>query len=167
METAGVRLPDANRTVAGWTDAASAERHHKELAIPTRPWIPVAGAVLLVVGAMWAPISAQVALPIGATTTTRVPSGGSTELVYHAKGPGFLAVVVRSAGDEDVRIAVTDADYQVLPEGQGDDDLNGDVGAEQLLVTIPYAGTYHVLAETFGGGARGSTCTRTVRSGNL
>jgi hypothetical protein len=120
--------------------------------MPTRQWNRGAVAALLLVGAMAAPVSSQVSLPIGATTAMRVPPGGSAEMEYEATGAGFLAVVVRSTGGEDVRIAVTDAEYQALPEGEGDDDLNGDVGAEQLLVTIPYPGTYRVLVETFGGG---------------
>ena len=116
------------------------------------PWTRSALLALLVTGVLVMPVSTQTRLPIGTTEAVQAPPGGSAEIEYDAAGPGFLAVVVRSTGGEDVRIAVTDTDYQTLPGAASDHDLNGDVGAEQLLVTIPYAGTYRVLVETFGGG---------------
>jgi len=123
--------------------------------MPTRPSIPYAAIALLSLGVTATPIAAQTPLPIGSTESTRVPADGAAEMTYEATGPGFLAVIVRSTAGEDVTIAVTDTEYQPLPEGESDNDLNGDGGAEQLLVTIPYAGTYRVLVETFGGGGAG------------
>jgi len=117
------------------------------------PWISgAATTLLLAIGATGTPVAAQSTLPIGSTTTAQIPDGGETELEYDATGPGFLTVVVRSTGGEDVTFAVTDSEYQALPEGKSDIDHGGDVGAEQAVVTIPYAGTYRVVVETFGGG---------------
>jgi hypothetical protein len=80
-----------------------------------------------------------------------VPAEGDPlRLTVRAEGPGFLSVVARCPGGQDIRLTVTDPSGQPLLEGSSDIDWGGDVGAEQLIVQIPGAGTYAVLVETFG-----------------
>jgi hypothetical protein len=52
----------------------------------------------------------------------------------------------------DLVLLVTDAHGQTLRDGRSDQDLGGDSGAEQFAVTVPRAGAYRVVVETFGGG---------------
>jgi hypothetical protein len=120
----------------------------------THPWLVPA---VLVAGVLVAPGAAlpaagQSAFPLGSFEPVRVPSAGTAELVVQASGAGFLTVIVRSDAGEDLTLSVTDEDFQVLPGAHGDMDIGGNVGAEQLVVGIPHAGTYRVLVETLGGG---------------
>ena len=57
---------------------------------------------------------------------------------------GMLSVFVHAAGQTDVAFVVTDADGQGLPNGKADQDHDGLVGAERLLVNLPWPGIYHV-----------------------
>jgi hypothetical protein len=85
-------------------------------------------------------------------------SNWETPAIYEfpAESAGVLTIVVRSAGETDLFLLVTDADGQPLPEGRSDQDLGGDSGAEQFAVTLPRAGKYQVRVETFGGGGSGA-----------
>jgi len=84
--------------------------------------------------------------------------GGSTNdenaavFEFRARTAGILTVIVRSADETDLVLRVTDADGQPLPNGDSDQDLGGNSGAEQFAVTIPRAGNYMVRVETYGWG---------------
>jgi hypothetical protein len=77
---------------------------------------------------------------------------GQAAFSFMAGSAGVLTVAARSLNDTDLMLMVTDSDGQPLPDGGSDQDLGGDVGAEQFAVTIPRAGEYKVIVETFGGG---------------
>ena len=77
---------------------------------------------------------------------------GSAEYSFKAETAGVLTVVARSLNESDLQLLVTDMDGQPLPDGRSDQDLGGDVGAEQFAVTLPRAGGYRVVVETFAGG---------------
>jgi hypothetical protein len=81
---------------------------------------------------------------------------GKAEFSFQAGSAGVLTVAARSLNDADLMLMVTDSDGQPLPDGGSDQDLGGDVGAEQFVVTIPRAGQYEVIVETFGGGESAS-----------
>ncbi len=98
------------------------------------------------------PLCAQTPLPMGTTGPGVVMGDGGAVFAVSAQGPGFLTVVARSANGEDIRLAITDDEGQVLPQGQVDADIGGNGGAEQAVVVLPYAGSYQVRVETFDGG---------------
>lgn len=77
---------------------------------------------------------------------------GKADFSFKARSAGILTVAARSLNDTDLMLMVTDSDGQPLPDGGSDQDLGGDVGAEQFAVTIPRADEYKVMVETFGGG---------------
>jgi len=82
-------------------------------------------------------------------------TGGNSEpsvFAFNAETAGILTVVVRGQGDADLVIDVTDSLGQQLPAGHSDQDLNGDSGAEQVVVTIPMAGDYKVEISAWGEG---------------
>lgn len=97
------------------------------------------------------PGAAQTSLPVGSVVPVSRVADVPAELVFSAPGAGFLTVVARAS--EDVSVAVADEEYQTLPDGAADADLGGDLGAEQLVVGIPRAGTYRVLVESLSGAA--------------
>ncbi|MBT8462940.1 MAG: hypothetical protein KJO44_10515, partial [Gemmatimonadetes bacterium] len=104
--------------------------------LPTGLLLPAA----LLVGVALAPAasSAQMPLPLG-TTASGTISSQPAEYLVELDGPGFLAVVVRAATeDDDLVLSVTDDEGQVLLSGRSDIDLNGQMGAEQLIVQIPW-----------------------------
>lgn len=123
----------------------------------TRPWTAAPSVALLLLAPALVPASAaaQTALSLGSFAAARVPSDGSAELVFQATEAGFLTVVARSTGGEDITLALTDEEYQTLPDAESDIDAGGNVGAEQMVVQIPHPGTYRVLIDTFGGGGAG------------
>lgn len=90
-------------------------------------------------------------LPIGELTVSQSSDSVPAVFSFNAGSAGFLTVVVRGMGGTDFKIAVTDEVGQPLPDGTSDQDLRGDVGAEQLTVTIPAAGAYQVYVETLMG----------------
>jgi hypothetical protein len=114
------------------------------------PAVLLAG-VLLAPGAAL-PAAGQSALSLGSFEAVRVPPSAPAELVVEAASAGFLTVIVRAGAGEDLTLSITDEDYQVLPGAHSDMDVAGDVGAEQLVVGLPWGGTYRVLVETYGGG---------------
>jgi hypothetical protein len=90
--------------------------------------------------------SAQVALPIGSTASGTISGQESGEYLLDLEGPGFLAVIVRAGEEEDdLVLTITDDEGQVLLSGRSDQDLGGQMGAEQLLVQIPGGGQYSVV----------------------
>ncbi|WP_405284962.1 hypothetical protein V3331_05070 [Gaopeijia maritima] len=94
--------------------------------------------------------AAQEPLPLGSTTAGSLMSETPAEYTVELDGPGFLAVVLRAdSPDDDLVLVVTDDEGQVLPSARSDSDLNGQTGAEQLLVQIPWGGTYGVVVEQF------------------
>jgi hypothetical protein len=98
--------------------------------------------------------SAQTPLPLGDVSTGRLTADEAAEYTVEVAEAGFLTVVVRSQGDEDMHFTVTDDEYQVLPDGSVDLDVGGDMGAEQFVVALPWPGVYRVLVESYGfGGA--------------
>jgi hypothetical protein len=94
--------------------------------------------------------TAQQSLPLGSTTAGSLTSDMPAQYSVELDGPGFLAVIVRAdSSDDDLVLLVTDDEGQVLPSGRSDSDLNGQMGAEQLIVQIPGGGTYGVVVEQF------------------
>ena len=104
---------------------------------------------LLLLPFLPAALDAQTPLPLGSTAMGETGVDTPAEYAVEVDGPGFLTVVVRSVDGTDVRIQATDADGQPLPGGEADQDLNGDLGAEQLLVELPRAGTYRIFVESY------------------
>ncbi len=86
-------------------------------------------------------------------SVTSAVTGGSNSpsvFAFNAETAGVLTVVVRGQGDADLVVDVTDSVGQRLPKGRSDQDLNGDGGAEQVVVTIPMAGDYNVKVFAWG-----------------
>lgn len=104
----------------------------------------------LALGAALLPASlgAQTPLPLGSTSQGML-SGGEAGYVFAAKDAGFLTIILRSEAGEDLSLLVTDEEGQALLDGMSDADVGGDVGAEQLVVTIPGAGRYQVRVRSF------------------
>ena len=105
--------------------------------------LPHLRALALAAALAPAVLAAQTPLPLGKTVEASL-SGGSIEYTFSAPEAGFLVVVVRASGGADLALSVTDTEGQVLPEGSSDMDMNGNVGAEQVLLAIPSAGEYTV-----------------------
>lgn len=108
-------------------------------------------AVVTALSAASAPSAAQSPLPLGTTSQARLPVGEPSVFVFEARAAGFLTVVVRSEGGDDLAFTVTDDEGQSLPDGSADMDLGGNVGAEQLVVTLPGPGGYAVHVRSLGG----------------
>lgn len=89
-------------------------------------------------------------LTLGSVTTGTASEQGVV-LQFTATSAGLLTVVIRSSADGDIVLTVGDEDGQPLAGGHSDQDLNGNAGAEQLVVTIPRAGTYTVRVGSWGG----------------
>lgn len=100
-----------------------------------------------------AALEAQAPLPVGSTVQGTV-STQTADYVVDLDAPGFLSVVVRAAAqDDDLVLSVTDDEGQVLLSGRSDIDLGGHMGAEQLIVQIPWAGRFGVVVErNYGSG---------------
>jgi len=108
--------------------------------------LPRLAALVAVLLPTW--LGAQTPLPLGRTAEGTL-TGGVTSYAFAAREAGFLAVVVRATGSEDLSISVSDSEGQTLPEGTSDADLSGNVGAEQILVTIPSPGNYVVKVRCY------------------
>jgi hypothetical protein len=89
-------------------------------------------------------------LTLGSLTTGTASDQG-TLYQFNAASAGLLTVVIRATADGDIVLTVGDEDGQPLSGGHSDQDLNGNAGAEQLVVTIPRAGTYTVRVASWGG----------------
>lgn len=113
-----------------------------------------AAVVAMALSSAFFPFSAlaQEPLPMGSATRGTL-SDGQASYVFEAAGPGFLTVVLRAEAGEDLGLMVADPEDQILPDGRSDDDIEGDLGAEQLVVAIPEAGRYTVMVESFGEGS--------------
>lgn len=94
--------------------------------------------------------SGQTPLPMGTFSTGESFGGEGATFRFEAVAPGFLTVVVRADGD--AVLTVMDDEYQILPNGRSDQDLGGDVGAEQSVVALPEAGVYLVAVDPLGAG---------------
>lgn len=81
-------------------------------------------------------------LPVGKTTAGQATEAQPGTFRFTAPAAGVLTVAV--SAESDVSLAVTDVDGQALPNGTADGDLFGNVGNEQLTVTLPEAGEYRV-----------------------
>ena len=88
-------------------------------------------------------------LPIGSTTLGTTSTGAVASYEFNAPSAGVLTVAVRATSETDLVLLVTDADGQALSDGQSDQDLGGDSGAEQLAITLPRAGKYSVRVRPF------------------
>jgi hypothetical protein len=99
-----------------------------------------------------APPAAAQQLELGAVITGTASDEGAV-YQFRAASAGLLTVVVRATGEGDLAITVGDEDGQPLANGHGDQDLNGNAGAEQLVVTIPRAGSYTVRIRSWSGEA--------------
>ena len=96
---------------------------------------------------------AQQALQLNQIMQGSAGDGAPAVFTFNAETPGVLTVVVRGTGDADLQMAIADAVGQTLPDGQVDQDLGGDAGAEQAAVVIRAAGDYQVRVSTwFGSG---------------
>lgn len=91
-------------------------------------------------------------LPIGSTTPGTTSTGAVASYEFNASSAGVLTVAVRATSETDLVLLVTDTDGQALPDGQSDQDLGGDSGAEQLAITLPRAGKYLVRVRPFSSG---------------
>jgi len=91
----------------------------------------------------------QLGRVISATSSDEQPANFS----FRAEAAGVLTVVARSSDETDIVLVATDADGQQLRDGRSDQDLGGNAGAEQLAVTIPRAGMYHVKVSPYGSGS--------------
>ena len=113
-------------------------------------------AILVVCGVGFAPRMSLAQVPgelaPGKILEASTDWEGTAEFSFSAGSAGILTVAARSLNDTDLMLMVTDSDGQPLPDGESDQDLEGNVGAEQFAVTIPRAGEYKVVVETFGGG---------------
>ena len=97
-------------------------------------------------------LSAQEATSLDPGSIGSAMAGAEPALfVYDATEAGLLTVAVRADADTDLTLAVSDDLGQPLAEGESDDDIGGDVGAEQITVTLPGPGTYQVRVGTFSG----------------
>lgn len=96
---------------------------------------------------------ARAPLPIGQTSEAKTPAEAPAVFVHEVDGAGALMVLVRAKDGADLAIYVTDKDGQTLPDGEVDRGLDGNNGAEQLVVVLPAAGTYlvQVVAPQSGG----------------
>jgi hypothetical protein len=106
--------------------------------------------------AMLAPAAAhgQQALQINQVQQGSAADDSPAIFTFNAESAGVLTVVVRGASDTDLTLAVADAVGQTLPDGQSDQDLGGNTGAEQIAAVIPAAGEYQVRVGTwFGSGS--------------
>ncbi|MGD8330257.1 MAG: PPC domain-containing protein [Acidobacteriota bacterium] len=108
-------------------------------------------AVLVLALAAPAPAHAQQALQLNQPQRGSASGDNPAVFTFDAESAGVLTVVLRGDGDADLQLAVADAVGQPLPEGQSDMDLGGNMGAEQLAVTIPGAGQYQVRVTMFYG----------------
>ncbi len=96
---------------------------------------------------------AQQALQLNQVMQGSARDGAPAVFTFNAETPGVLTVVVRGSGDADLQLAIADAVGQTLPDGQVDQDLGGESGAEQAAVVIRAAGDYQVRVSTwFGSG---------------
>lgn len=99
-----------------------------------------------------APAAQAQRLETGSIATGKTSDEDPASFEFRASSAGVLTVVVRAEGDTDLTLAVTDADGQPLPDGESDQDIGGNTGAEQFAVTLPRAGTYRVIVQTYGWG---------------
>jgi hypothetical protein len=104
--------------------------------------------VALTVALLPASLGGQTPLPIGSTTQGTLAEG-EARFVYAAKEAGFLTVIVRAQAGEDLALAILDEEGQPLADGLTDSDLGGDVGAEQLVVVLPSAGSVQIRVRSF------------------
>jgi hypothetical protein len=111
----------------------------------------IAACLLLLTLALASAANAQ-RLETGSVATGKTSDESPASFEFRAGSAGVLTVVVRAEGDTDITLMVTDADGQPLPDGESDQDIGGDTGAEQFAVTIPRAGTYMVKVQTYGWG---------------
>jgi len=91
-------------------------------------------------------------LPIGSAIPGTTSTGAVASYDFNAPAAGVLTVAVRATTETDLVLLVTDTDGQVLRDGQSDQDLGGDSGAEQLAITLPRAGRYSVRVRPFSSG---------------
>jgi hypothetical protein len=87
----------------------------------------------------------------GVVSEGQVGGEGYTAYLFEADAAGVLTVVARALDDTDLFLLVTDSDGQPVVDGRSDQDLGGDMGAEQFAVTLPREGSYQVRVEAFGG----------------
>lgn len=108
---------------------------------------------LTIVGLMLTapPAHGQQALQLGPMMQGTAGSETPAVFTFDAESAGVLTVVVRGSADADLVVTVTDEVGQTLPDGQSDQDLGGDSGAEQIAAVIPGAGRYQVRVSTWFG----------------
>lgn len=111
-----------------------------------------AGAAIVAVVGMTGAASAQ-ELQLGRVMTANASADQPATFTFRAEAAGVLTVVVRSTDESDVVLTTMDADGQQLRDGRSDQDLGGNLGAEQLAVTIPRPGSYQVKVEPYGSGS--------------
>ena len=104
--------------------------------------VPLLLSLSVVAGAIAAQPASE--LSLGEVTTMTVTGDQPTVLSFDAATAAFLTVIVRGSGDADLSVAITDDLGQVVPEGRVDRDLGGNMGAEQITVTLSHPAEYHV-----------------------
>ena len=107
--------------------------------------VPIAAVFATVVPGTGA---AQTTLPINRTQSGVSFAGAATDYTFQAEAAGFLSVVVRGTTEgADLVLSVMDAEHQALWNGRSDQDLGGDLSAEQVMVSVPREGSYVVSVE--------------------
>jgi len=118
-----------------------------------RPILMTAAAIVALAFTLPVPAHAQQALQLNQPMQGTASDNTPAVFTFNAETPGVLTVVVRGSGDADLQLSIADAVGQALPDGQADQDLGGDSGAEQLATVIRSAGDYQVRVSTwFGSG---------------
>lgn len=116
-------------------------------------WLALAAFALAPLSSLSAQEAApRAALPVGQLAEGKTTPDGPAIYVHEAKSAGALTVLVRGADRTDLALYVTDKDGQTLPEGEVDRGLDGDNGAEQLVVVLTAPGTYLVQVVAPQGG---------------
>ncbi len=117
----------------------------------TRTWRSLLVAVSVLCG-LSAAASAQLAVQSGLAIEgiTKEDEQGAV-YAFDAPEAGMLSVVLRGAGD--VYVEVRDGDGVLLPGGYSDQDLDGDVGAEQAVVVLGEPGRVRIHVHAHGAAA--------------
>ena len=90
-------------------------------------------------------------LQLGWTVAARASDSAPAIFEFVAEEAGFLSVALRGATSTDLVVGVADDLGQPLPDARSDQDILGEMGAEQLMATITRPGSYHVRVETWSG----------------
>jgi len=118
-----------------------------------RPILTTVAAIVALAFTLPVPAQAQQVLQLNQPMQGMASDSTPAVFTFSAESAGVLTVVVRGSGDADLQLSIADAVGQALPDGEADQDLGGDSGAEQLATVIRSPGDYQVRVSTwFGSG---------------